>query len=533
MVHRPVAPARSVRCRPVVSRHLCGGPAGGARGAFRRAGAAAARAAVPDRRRAVSAGFPLDRQHLLRAPPAAAGAPGLLLLLAADAQRHAAGHGRDGLVPVGPAVRGGGLRRADPDRRVGGARRLLRARPRDPGRAQRPRMRSPRSTCPTPTCGASPKRARERVLAEHTSRHGAPATLDGLLVETRAAQRRRRTDGGLACGGSCPPPARGSRIQPLAFSKELLPVGSRLDGGVERPCAVSEYLVERMIRGGADKICFVISPGKSDILEYYGAGYGDAAIAYVVQPRPSGLCDAIFRAAPLIAADEPVIVGLPDTIWFPEDGARRAAGRRAVVPALSRGAAGVLRRRRARRGRARAGDPGEANRTPRRTGSGARSRCRAACSPSCTSSGSERGCEDEYFGTLVNAWLARGRRGGGRQGGRRLRRCRHAERLSRGDRPARRAASAATDGAAGTRVRARLARRARAGRSSRREPGVQHRHERHRQALDPTDLRRAPRRSARGSTTSTSTACRPRPNHFLGDYPSVKWRSFADAIPRI
>jgi dTDP-glucose pyrophosphorylase len=38
----------------------------------------------------------------------------------------------------------------------------------------------------------------------------------------------------------------------------------------------------------------------------------------VVQPQASGLCDAIFRAAPLIPADEPVIVGLPDTIWFPE-----------------------------------------------------------------------------------------------------------------------------------------------------------------------------------------------------------------------
>src|SRR3712207_6054766 len=73
-----------------------------------------------------------------------------------------------------------------------------------------------------------------------------------------------------------------------------------------------------MLRGGADKICFVISPGKSDIMEYYGGGYGEAAIAYVVQPQPSGLCDAIFRAAPLIPAAEPVVVGLPDTIWFPE-----------------------------------------------------------------------------------------------------------------------------------------------------------------------------------------------------------------------
>ncbi len=118
--------------------------------------------------------------------------------------------------------------------------------------------------------------------------------------------------------GIVPAAGMGSRIQPLAFSKELLPVGSRLDNGVERPCAVSEYLVERMIHGGADKICFVISPGKSDIMEYYGAGYGDASIAYVVQPQANGLCDAIFRASPLIPPDEPVIVGLPDTIWFPE-----------------------------------------------------------------------------------------------------------------------------------------------------------------------------------------------------------------------
>ncbi|WP_230530183.1 nucleotidyltransferase family protein [Microvirga roseola] len=118
--------------------------------------------------------------------------------------------------------------------------------------------------------------------------------------------------------GIVPAAGIGSRIQPLAFSKELLPVGSRLDNGVERPCAVSEYLVERMIHGGADKICFVISPGKSDIMEYYGASYGDASIAYVVQPQASGLCDAIFRAAPLIPPDESVIVGLPDTVWFPE-----------------------------------------------------------------------------------------------------------------------------------------------------------------------------------------------------------------------
>lgn len=111
------------------------------------------------------------------------------------------------------------------------------------------------------------------------------------------------------------------RIQPLAFSKELLPVGSRLDAqGIERPRAVSEYLIERMARAGATKICFVISPWKSDILQYYGGAIGDLAVAYVIQGQAAGLTDAIFCALPLIRPDEDVLIGLPDTIWFPEYG---------------------------------------------------------------------------------------------------------------------------------------------------------------------------------------------------------------------
>jgi glucose-1-phosphate thymidylyltransferase len=117
--------------------------------------------------------------------------------------------------------------------------------------------------------------------------------------------------------GIIPAAGIGSRIQPLAFSKELLPVGSRFDGQTERPRAVSEYIVERMLIAGVDKICFVISPGKSDILEYYGAKVDRADLCYVVQPGAAGLCDAIFRALPLIQPAEAVVIGLPDTIWFP------------------------------------------------------------------------------------------------------------------------------------------------------------------------------------------------------------------------
>jgi glucose-1-phosphate thymidylyltransferase len=117
--------------------------------------------------------------------------------------------------------------------------------------------------------------------------------------------------------GIIPAAGRGSRIQPLAFSKELLPVGARTLGDSRRPRAVAEYLLERLVCSGADKICFVIGAGKSDILEYFGARFERADLVYVVQPQPLGLCDAVFRARALIGAEETVAVGLPDTIWYP------------------------------------------------------------------------------------------------------------------------------------------------------------------------------------------------------------------------
>jgi tRNA (mo5U34)-methyltransferase len=120
--------------------------------------------------------------------------------------------------------------------------------------------------------------------------------------------------------GIIPAAGMATRIQPLGFSKELLPVGSSMVGDVERPRAVSEFLVERMLNAGATRICFVVAPGKSDIVQYYGSSTRSADLCYVVQPKAGGLCDAVFRACSLIRPDESVLVGLPDTIWFPDDG---------------------------------------------------------------------------------------------------------------------------------------------------------------------------------------------------------------------
>jgi dTDP-glucose pyrophosphorylase len=123
--------------------------------------------------------------------------------------------------------------------------------------------------------------------------------------------------------GIIPAAGNGTRIQPLAFSKELLPVGSSLDGIAERPRAVSEYVMDRMRIAGATNVCIVVSPGKSDIIKYFGNNFENIPICYIIQQNPSGICDAIFKAIPLINDDDTVMVGLPDTVWFPEDGFSR------------------------------------------------------------------------------------------------------------------------------------------------------------------------------------------------------------------
>ncbi len=208
--------------------------------------------------------------------------------------------------------------------------------------------------------------------------------------------------------GIIPAAGHGTRIQPLAFSKELLPVGSRVDeSGVERPRAVSEYLAERMVLGGATHLAFVISPWKSDILHYYGGHYGTAAIAYCVQDPPRGLCDAIFSALPVIPRDQPVLVGLPDTIWFPVGAFGCLPDDRLsfllfpvdhpeLFDAVDADAEGRVRRIEVKQPAPSSRWVWGAFRLP------------PGCLHRLHALWRARGESDEYFGTLVNAWIENG-----------------------------------------------------------------------------------------------------------------------------
>jgi glucose-1-phosphate thymidylyltransferase len=208
--------------------------------------------------------------------------------------------------------------------------------------------------------------------------------------------------------GIVPAAGNGMRMQPLAFSKELLPVGSRVDAaGVERPRAVSEYLIERMARGGARKVCFVISPWKSDILQYYGGSVEGVDITYVIQSQASGLCDAIFCARPLVHPDEPVLIGLPDTVWFPENALAELPNdcfsfllfrveRPDLFDAVVMDDDGRVREIQVKSREARSNWIWGAFKMPGRV------------LHELHALWLRRGRQDEYVGTLVNAWLAQG-----------------------------------------------------------------------------------------------------------------------------
>jgi tRNA (mo5U34)-methyltransferase len=209
--------------------------------------------------------------------------------------------------------------------------------------------------------------------------------------------------------GIIPAAGMGTRIQPLGFSKELLPVGSSRDGDIERPRAVSEFLIERMIKAGTDKICLVVGPGKADIVQYYGGKVGAADLCYVVQPKAGGLCDAIFRACPLIRPEEDVVVGLPDTIWFPDDALAALppdvlsfllfpVERPQAFDAVVTDEAGNVQEIQVKHPDARSNWIWGAFRMP------------GAVLHALHALWEERGRRDEFFGTLVNAWLQQGGR---------------------------------------------------------------------------------------------------------------------------
>ncbi len=111
--------------------------------------------------------------------------------------------------------------------------------------------------------------------------------------------------------GTIPAAGLGTRLQPLGFSKELAIVGDR---------AVIEYLIERMIVAGINKIFVTVDPDKLDIPRYLStkSPYKNNLV-FIVKERQS-LADDVFSPVKFLKKTDTLYFGLPDTIWYPKDG---------------------------------------------------------------------------------------------------------------------------------------------------------------------------------------------------------------------
>lgn len=103
-------------------------------------------------------------------------------------------------------------------------------------------------------------------------------------------------------------PAAGyaTRLQPLAGSKEVYPVGGR---------PLLDHVVERMRAAPCDEVRIVTRSDKRDVIEH-AVDLG----ARVIEGRPKTLAESVSLGVEGLQLDDVALIGLPDTIWEPTDG---------------------------------------------------------------------------------------------------------------------------------------------------------------------------------------------------------------------
>jgi len=111
--------------------------------------------------------------------------------------------------------------------------------------------------------------------------------------------------------GILPMAGKGSRLQPIAFSKELYPVAFQ-----NRHFAISEFSVSQMARANVDEIKLVINPTKIDIAKYYSTfSLPISCYFHDSKSLPESCLYPIFS----MNDDDYCLFGLPDTLFAPDN----------------------------------------------------------------------------------------------------------------------------------------------------------------------------------------------------------------------
>lgn len=113
--------------------------------------------------------------------------------------------------------------------------------------------------------------------------------------------------------GVIPAAGYAKRLQPLAGSKEVVPVGGR---------PVMDYVIERMQLAGCTELRVVTRPDKSDVIEH-ARRWG----ATIVEGRPQSVAASLLLGFEGLTTGDVVLFGFPDTVWEPADGFRQLLAR--------------------------------------------------------------------------------------------------------------------------------------------------------------------------------------------------------------
>lgn len=126
--------------------------------------------------------------------------------------------------------------------------------------------------------------------------------------------------------GVLPAAGRGSRLAPLRYPKELLPISYEPAGGDGtgvRARAVAEYALAAIASADVERVMLVVAPWKLDVLNYFGDGsHVGMQLGYLWQEEARGLPYALDLARSWTRGDH-VVFAMPDTIITPWDALAR------------------------------------------------------------------------------------------------------------------------------------------------------------------------------------------------------------------
>jgi glucose-1-phosphate thymidylyltransferase len=120
--------------------------------------------------------------------------------------------------------------------------------------------------------------------------------------------------------GIIPAAGLASRLGPLGYPKELLPITYvQGEGGHLRPLPVIEASLRQLNTAGITRAMVITSERKPELAQYLGGGGAIGLdIAYVQQTKAEGLAAAVALTAPWTMGSASCLL-LPDTIVRPRD----------------------------------------------------------------------------------------------------------------------------------------------------------------------------------------------------------------------